>query len=98
MEKDQRGSGRLTEALGRQALLRHLVLLGLAQGKPNGLAQACTEQVQTEVDGATVRVYPPPSRTCVVVVDTPSHECLEVLSGVLLIMKWLCTPKEVQYF
>ena len=50
------------KALGRQELLRHLLLFGLrlAQSKPSGLAQGCTGQAPAEMDGATVRVYPPP--------------------------------------
>ena len=40
-------------ALARQALLHYLVLHGLAQSKPSGLAQACTRQAQAALDGAT---------------------------------------------
>ena len=42
------------------ALLRHLVILGLAQSKPSGPAKACTGHAQAELDGAPVRVYPVP--------------------------------------
>ena len=52
------------EALDRQALLRHLVLLGLAYSKPSGLSQACTRQAQAALDGATglgtLTFAPPP--------------------------------------
>ena len=51
----------VTETSGIHALLRHLVLLGLAQSKPSGPAQACTGQAQAELNGATVRVYPAPN-------------------------------------
>ena len=50
----------ISEASGIHALLRHLVLFGLAQSKPSGQAQAWTGQAQAELDGATVRVYPAP--------------------------------------
>ena len=40
------------KALARQTLWRHLALLGLAQSKRSGLAQACTGQAQAALDGA----------------------------------------------
>ena len=44
------------KALARQALWRHLVLIGLVQSKPSGLAQACSRQAQAALDGATGHV------------------------------------------
>ena len=43
----------IPKALDRQAMWRHLVLHGLAQSKQSGLAQACTRQAHTALDGAT---------------------------------------------
>ena len=43
----------IAEGLARQALWRHLLLLGLAQSKPSGLAQACIGQAHTALDVAT---------------------------------------------
>lgn len=48
------------KAVGRQALCCHLVLLGLTQSKPNGVAKACTGQAHAAIDGIKVCVYPPP--------------------------------------
>ena len=60
-------------ALARQALLHYLVLHGLAQSKPSGLAQACTKQDQIAIDGAGRLVWPEPQVQCTACSEWHAH-------------------------